>query len=106
MAISDASCQTLTNCTGSTPYCGAAIVDGVFVTLVNKFCAATCVNADQNFTFVSASEMCCTSDRCNDQTIGNVNSAFNFGSGASGLSGSALLMAALLGALLSYMFAL
>nr|DBA23887.1 TPA: hypothetical protein GDO54_011602 [Pyxicephalus adspersus] len=103
MAISDDSCKTVTNCTGSTPFCGTSVIDGVFVTWISKFCSAACVTANQNFTVVSASETCCTSNLCNDKKIGDANSMFNFGNGAGGLTSSAMLMVAL--ALLSFIFA-
>ncbi|XP_040208030.1 prostate stem cell antigen-like [Rana temporaria] len=104
MATSDASCTAVTNCTGSTPFCGTSHIQGVFVNWISKYCSAACVNANQNFTVVSASENCCTSDRCNTQKIGDANSWLDaFGNGARGLSSSAFLMAVL--GLLSYMFA-
>ncbi|XP_073485509.1 prostate stem cell antigen-like [Aquarana catesbeiana] len=104
MATSDASCTTVTNCTGSTQFCGTSVVKGVFVNWISKFCSAACINANQNLTMVSASEACCTSDLCNTQKIGDANSWLNsFGNGAPGLTSSAFLMVVL--GLLSYIFA-
>ncbi|XP_072010706.1 prostate stem cell antigen-like [Engystomops pustulosus] len=98
MALSDASCMQVANCTGATPYCGTTKIDGFFMTYMNKFCSAACVSASQNFTVVSATETCCSSDLCNNEMIGDANSVF-VGSGGSGSAGSALLLVTISGLL-------
>ncbi|XP_073536048.1 prostate stem cell antigen [Phyllobates terribilis] len=98
MALYDDRCLTVANCSGTTPYCGTARIDGVIVTYMNKFCSAACINASQNFTIVSATESCCTSDLCNNEKLGDVNSPY-VGSGSSVLAGGAFLLIAVSGLL-------
>ncbi|XP_069815893.1 prostate stem cell antigen-like [Dendropsophus ebraccatus] len=103
MSLTDQPCMQMANCTGSTPFCGTSRVNGVFLTYISKFCSAACINAAQNFTFISATETCCTGNLCNTEKIGNANSAFVM-NGGSGLAGSALLLGTL-SALLSAIYA-
>ncbi|XP_056378861.1 prostate stem cell antigen-like [Hyla sarda] len=104
MSLTDQSCMEVANCTGTTPYCGTSRINGFIMTYISKFCSAACISATQNFTHVSATESCCSSDLCNTEQIGNVNSAF-LGSGSGGLSGSALLLVTI-GSLLNAIFAI
>ncbi|XP_069588107.1 prostate stem cell antigen-like [Ranitomeya imitator] len=98
MAISDDPCMTVTNCSGTTPYCGTARIDGVIMTYMSKFCSAACITASQNLTIVAATETCCTSDLCNNEKLGDVNSLY-LGSGGGVLAGGALLLIAVSGLL-------
>ncbi|XP_068094551.1 ly6/PLAUR domain-containing protein 2-like [Hyperolius riggenbachi] len=97
MATDDQKCLSTTNCTGSTPYCGTAVVNAAVVTFMNKYCSSACLASNQNFTVVSATENCCSTNLCNTMTLGSNN--FNFGNGASSLSSGLLLMAAAAGLL-------
>ncbi|XP_073433474.1 prostate stem cell antigen-like [Dendrobates tinctorius] len=98
MALRDDPCVTVTNCSGTTPYCGTARIDGVIMTYMNKFCSAACINASMNVTFVSATETCCTSDLCNSEKLGDVNSLY-LGSGSGVLAGGTFLLIAISGLL-------
>ncbi|KAM3910219.1 prostate stem cell antigen-like [Leptodactylus fuscus] len=102
MAINDGPCLKVANCTGGTPYCGTSRVNGLAMTYMNKFCSAACINASQNFTIISATETCCTTDLCNNDKLGDANSMFA-DNGGSGLAGGAFLLVTICG-LLSAIF--
>ncbi|CAJ0954382.1 unnamed protein product [Ranitomeya imitator] len=74
------------------------LVDGVIMTYMSKFCSAACITASQNLTIVAATETCCTSDLCNNEKLGDVNSLY-LGSGGGVLAGGTLLLIAVSGLL-------
>ncbi|XP_077127468.1 uncharacterized protein LOC143783099 isoform X2 [Ranitomeya variabilis] len=76
----------------------AQLVDGVIMTYMSKFCSAACITASQNLTIVAATETCCTSDLCNNEKLGDVNSQY-LGSGGGVLAGGTFLLIAVSGLL-------
>ncbi|KAG8441566.1 hypothetical protein GDO86_010665 [Hymenochirus boettgeri] len=90
MSTNDQYCTQVKNCSKSEPFCGTTIIRSAFLTVISKYCSAACVSVNQSLVLVSNLDTCCTSDLCNTQKIGNVNSLdFN---GAKGLSSNASLL--------------
>ncbi|XP_029447995.1 lymphocyte antigen 6E-like [Rhinatrema bivittatum] len=82
-ALSDSSCTSIQNCSESDNYCLSYVVNIVMVNLMNKHCAPSCETVNGNFLIVNVSGTCCSSDLCNNGSIGSALD-FSMFNGASG----------------------